>query len=66
MLHLRDISFDLMPNVFVKGGIASAVEMMIGKLEKSEKMQIDFVCTEKFPRFCLNWKLSFIESFKSL
>jgi hypothetical protein len=55
-----------MPNVLVKGGIASAVEMMIGKLEKSEKMQIDFVCTEKFPRFCLNWKLSFIESFKSL
>lgn len=50
VVHLRDICFDLMPNVLVKGGLASAVEMLIGKLEKSEKMQIDFVCTEKFPR----------------
>ncbi len=50
VMHLRDICFDLMPNVLVKGGLASAVEMLVGKLEKSEKMQIDFVCTEKFPR----------------
>lgn len=50
VMHLRDICFDLMPNVLVKGGLASAVEMLVGKLEKSEKLQIDFVCTEKFAR----------------
>lgn len=48
--RLREICFDLMPNVLVKGGIELAVEALVRKLEKLDNMKIDFVSTENFPR----------------
>ena len=48
--RLREICFDLMPNVLVKGGVELAVETLVGKLNKIEQFKIDFVSTENFPR----------------
>lgn len=48
--HLREICFDLMPNVLVKGGLESALEELVGKLQVSDKIDVDFVSTENFPR----------------
>lgn len=48
--HLREICFDLMPNVLVKGGLEKAIETLVGKLESADKIEIDFVNTENFPR----------------
>jgi PAS domain S-box-containing protein len=48
--HLREICFDLMPNVLVKGGLEQAVETLVGKMESADKIDIDFVSTENFPR----------------
>jgi len=48
--HLREICFDLMPNVLVKGGLEQAVETLVGKMESYDKIDIDFVSTENFPR----------------
>lgn len=48
--HLREICFDLMPNVLVKGGLELAVETLVGKMESADKIEIDFVSTENFPR----------------
>jgi PAS domain S-box-containing protein len=48
--RLREICFDLMPNVLIKGGVELAVETLVGKLKKIEQFKIDFVSTENFPR----------------
>ncbi|MFT5821357.1 MAG: PAS domain S-box-containing protein [Crocinitomix sp.] len=48
--HLREICFDLMPNVLVKGGLEQAIETLVGKMESADKIEIDFVSTENFPR----------------
>ncbi len=48
--HLREICFDLMPNVLVKGGIELAIETLVGKLKNLDKINVNFVSTEKFPR----------------
>ncbi|WP_066759132.1 PAS domain-containing sensor histidine kinase [Crocinitomix algicola] len=48
--RLREICFDLMPNVLVKGGVKLAVETLVGKLKKSDNINVDFVSTENFPR----------------
>lgn len=48
--RLREICFDLMPNVLVKGGIELAVETLVGKLQNLDKIKVDFVSTENFPR----------------
>lgn len=48
--RLREICFDLMPNVLVKGGLELAVETLVDKLQSLDKMKIDFVSTENFPR----------------
>ena len=39
-----------MPNVLVNGGIELAVETLVGKLQMLDKVEIDFVSTENFPR----------------
>lgn len=48
--HLREICFDLMPNVLLKGGLELALEELVGKLQVSGKIDVNFVSTEKFPR----------------
>lgn len=48
--HLREICFDLMPNVLVKGGVELALEELVDRLESSDKIEVDFVSTENFPR----------------
>lgn len=48
--RLREICFDLMPNVLVKGGLELAVETLVGKLQNSDNIKVDFVSTENFPR----------------
>lgn len=48
--HLREICFGLMPNVLVKGGLELALEELVGKLQASDKIEVDFVCAENFPR----------------
>lgn len=48
--RLREICFDLMPNVLVKGGLELAIETLVGKLQNLDKIKVDFVSTENFPR----------------
>lgn len=48
--HLREICFDLMPNVLVKGGLELAIDTLVGKLQNLDKIDVDFVSTENFPR----------------
>lgn len=48
--RLREICFDLMPNVLVNGGIELAIDTLVGKLQKLDKVEVDFVSTENFPR----------------
>lgn len=48
--RLREICFDLMPNVLVKGGVELAIDTLVKKLETLNDISIEFVCSEKFPR----------------
>lgn len=48
--RLREICFDLMPNVLVNGGIELAIDTLVGKLQRLDKVEVDFVSTENFPR----------------
>ncbi len=48
--HLREICFDLMPNVLIKGGVELALEELVARFQISDKIEVNFVCTENFPR----------------
>ncbi len=56
--RLREICFDLMPNVLVKGGLELAVQTLVGKLRNLDKIDVDFVSTKNFPR--LNGELEIV------
>lgn len=48
--HLREICFNLMPSVLVKGGIKTAVQELINRLESQDQIVTDCSCPEDFPR----------------
>jgi PAS domain S-box-containing protein len=48
--RLREICFDLMPNVLVKGGVELAIDTLVKKLVALDEISIEYFCTEDFPR----------------
>ncbi|MGB1103288.1 MAG: sensor histidine kinase [Crocinitomicaceae bacterium] len=48
--RLREICFDLMPNVLVRGGIILAVNTLVAKLEYLERVEVKFNYPDQFPR----------------
>ena len=48
--HLREICFDLMPNVLIRGGLPSAISDLVNKLNNQKKIKAEFALTDNFPR----------------
>lgn len=48
--RLREICFDLMPNVLVRGGIVLAVNTLVAKLEYLEEVEVEFTYPDSFSR----------------
>lgn len=48
--ELREICFNLMPNVLSKGGLALAVNDLLSKLDLSKEMEVSFRNNEQIPR----------------
>jgi len=48
--HLREICFDIMPSVLIKGGLTEGVKLLVNQLKVQNVIQVDFSYSKNFPR----------------
>lgn len=55
--HLREVCFDLMPNVLIQGGLSRALEDLVERLDALDKIQVELNIDDDFPRLSIDLEI---------